>query len=158
MYLLWLHMITSNTHFAIATHVLAVLALHESTLMTSGQLAFSVDTNPAFLRAVLGRLREAELITTRLGKGGGSTLARPAGSITLLDVFRATEGTARLAQHDCGGSACPVGKKMPELLQGLECRLDALLADELSNTTVADLAIELRPVMQAAPQAPAPPA
>ena len=147
-------MITSNTHFAIATHVLAVLALHEGTLMTSGQLAGSVDTNPAFLRAVLGRLREADLIETRLGKGGGSTLGRPARSITLLDVFRATEGTARLARHDCGGSTCAVGQKIPELLKNLECRLDTLLAAELSGTTVADLATELRPTFLEATSSP----
>jgi Rrf2 family protein len=150
-------MITSNTHFAIATHVLTALALHEGTLMTSGQLAYSVDTNPAFLRAVLGRLREAELIQTRLGKGGGSTLARPARAISLLDVFRATEGTARLAQHDCGGSACVVGQQMPKLLKGIECRLDTLLAKELSGTTIADLAAELHPVFLSATEASAPP-
>jgi len=137
-------MITGNTHFAIATHVLAALALHRDHLVTSSELAVSVATNPAFLRAVMGRLRDAELLVTKLGKGGGSTLARPADQISLLDVFRATDGTARIGIHDCGGSNCPVGRKMPSVLHRLEQTLDQALARELSAVHISDIAADLQ--------------
>lgn len=138
-------MITGNTHFAIATHVLAALALNDGRLVTSAELAESVDTNPAFLRAVLGCLREAGLVETRLGKGGGSTLGRPATEITLLDVFRATDGEARLAMHDCKGSPCALGRKIPSILEDIGCRLDAALARELGGVRVSDVADQARP-------------
>ena len=69
----------ANSHFALATHVLTVLAVNEDRVLTSTQLAGSVNTNPAFLRTLLGRLRAAGLIAVSLGKGGGARLARPAG-------------------------------------------------------------------------------
>ena len=138
-------MITGNTHFAIATHVLTALAFQDSTTpLTSTQLAESIDTNPAFLRAVLGRLRDAGLVRTQLGKGGGAFIARPAESITLLDVYRATEGRARVSSHDCSASACIVARTMPEILARIDRQLDSALATELSKTTVADLRHEVR--------------
>ena len=76
-----------NSHFALATHALAALAIKDDCLVTSSMLAMSVGTNPAFLRMVLGRLKKAGLVELKLGKGGGSKLARPAASITLLDVL-----------------------------------------------------------------------
>lgn len=136
-------MITGNTHFAIATHVLAALTVHHGSPVTSSTLAESVDTNPAFLRAVLGRLREAGLIETRLGSGGGSLLARPASQITLLEIYRATEGQARIATHDCSGGSCYIAERLPELLARLDQRLDAALAAELGQITVADVVAEL---------------
>ncbi|HHO51265.1 MAG TPA: Rrf2 family transcriptional regulator [Deltaproteobacteria bacterium] len=145
LYLDSLHMITGNTHFAIATHVLTALAIHQGAPVTSGVLAQSVDTNPAFLRAVLGRLRDAGLIETRLGSGGGSLLARPASQITLLEVYRATEGQAKIAAHDCSGSTCAIAAGLPGVLARLDQRLDAALAAELRQVSLADLAAELAP-------------
>ena len=138
-------MITGNTHFAIATHVMAVLAIGEGKLVTSDKLAFSVSTNPAFLRVVLGRLRDAGIVHTKRGKAGGSTLARPPDTITLLEVFRAIEGKAELTTHDCAASACPVGRRVPAVLDRLSHTLDAALAHELEQVLVSDIADEVRP-------------
>lgn len=132
-------MFSLNTHFAIATHVLTALALHDEPV-TSALLADSVQTNPAFLRTVIGRLTEAGLVQTRRGAGGGALLARPARSITLLDVFRATEGHLQVPRHDCSGAECAVADAVPTALADLERRLDAAAATELSATTIADIA------------------
>jgi len=137
-------MITGNTHFAIATHVLVALAA-ANRLLTSAQLAATVGTNPAFLRAVLGRLRAADLIITRLGPSGGALIGRPAGSISLLDVYRATEGQAELSKHDCSGIECPIAKGIPRVLARIEQRLDASVAEELSGFSIADIVSEVLP-------------
>ncbi len=84
--------------------------------MTSSRLADSVGTNPAFLRAVIGRLREAELVVTRLGAGGGALLARPAHAVTLLDVYRATESHPSVCTHTCSGNGCAVADTVPRVL------------------------------------------
>ena len=134
-----------NTHFAIATHVLTALAVNDGRLVTSAHLAGSVSTNPAFLRGVLSRLREAGLISTKLGNSGGSTLARPPAEITLLDVFRATEGEARIAAHDCAGTACALGRQMPGILARLSQDLDGVLSQHLAKTNISDIAAEVAP-------------
>jgi len=45
-----------------------------------------------YLEQIFQRLRRARLVTSKRGPGGGYTLARPAGDITLRDVVEAVEG------------------------------------------------------------------
>ena len=137
-------MLTSNTHFTIAVHVLTALALHEGRPVSSSLLAESVDTNASFLRAVLGRLRRAGLLQTKRGKGGGSTLACAPENITLLDIYRATEGEATLQSHDCSGGNCAVAKTMPVVLAQISGRLDQVVAAELGTIHMADIARQVR--------------
>ena len=103
----------SNTHFSMAVHVLSVLAYLEGKVVGSEDLARSVETNPSFLRGLIGVLRDAALVETRLGKGGGTLLARPASRITLYDVYLATESQPALKSHECNErSECSVAKNM----------------------------------------------
>src|SRR6266705_3376406 len=82
----------ANSHFALGTHVVTALAVRgDGPPVTSTDLAQSVNTNPSFLRTLLGQLRRAGLIEVALGKGGGARLARPASRLTLADVYRAVE-------------------------------------------------------------------
>lgn len=138
-------MLTSNTHFTIGVHVLAALAVHEGHPVPSSDLARSVSTNPAFLRAVMGSLREAGLVETQRGKGGGALIGRDPAHITLLDIYRATEGEARLQAHDCSGADCALGQAMPSVLKDISARLDHVVAQELSRITVAEIAERVRP-------------
>ncbi len=133
----------SNSHFAMAVHVLCALAWNEGRVIGSENLARSVGTNPSFLRGLIGNLRDAGLVETRPGKGGGSKLARSAGAITLHDVYLATESTPALKAHvpDCE-SPCPVARNMERLLNKVNERLEDTLTVELKRTTVADLVAE----------------
>lgn len=130
----------SNTHFSVAVHVLCALAYNEGRVVPSDMLAASVGTNPSFLRGLIGQLRRAGLVETRLGKGGGSLLARPAAQITLRDVYRATESTPALTSHRCDeGSPCPVARRMAPLLDDLNRELEVALTRELERMTLAEL-------------------
>ena len=133
----------SNTRFAMAVHLLCALAWNEGRLIGSEDLAYSIGTNPSFLRGLIVDLREAGLLETRQGKGGGSMLARPAGAITLNDVYRATESKPALRAHvpDCD-SICVVARNMDRLLKKVNERIEDTLAAELKRTTVADLVAE----------------
>ena len=46
-----------------------------------------------YLEQIFRRLRQAELVISKRGPGGGYTLARPASQITLRDVVEAVEGS-----------------------------------------------------------------
>jgi len=140
-------MLTRNTHFTIGVHVMTALAIHDPKPLPSELLATSVNTNAAFLRAVIGELRGAGLVTTRLGKGGGATLARPADGITLLDVYRATVRDSGLNAHDCGANnTCVVATTVTGYIDELSRKLDGALASELEKQTIADVARLVPPI------------
>lgn len=130
----------SNTHFSIAVHVLSALAYNQGGLVGSEDLAYTVGTNPSFLRGLIGELRDAGLVETRLGKGGGTMLAREAGKITLQDIYLATEKKPALTAHHCDpNSKCVVAKRMDGILDELNQRIETTLEQEFGKTTLEDL-------------------
>ena len=130
----------SNPRFSMAVHLLSALAYNDGDVIASEDLAQTVGTNPSFLRGLIGDLREAGLVETHLGKGGGTTLARSASRITLRDIYRATESQPVLKTHACDKrSSCPVARGMAQLLTELNGRLEGVLETELKRMTVADL-------------------
>lgn len=133
----------SNSRFAMAVHLLCGLAWLDDRHVASEDLASSVGTNPSFLRGLIGDLREAGLVETLQGKGGGSKLARPADSILLHDVYRATESGPALKAHapDCD-SACVVARNMERMLASLNARIEASLEEELKARSIGDLITE----------------
>lgn len=130
----------SNTHFSMAVHVLSALAYNEGRVVGSEDLARTIGTNPSFLRGLIGQLKDAGLVETQLGKGGGARLARSPSKITLADVYRATESRSALKTHECDSrSECPVAQNMGTLLANVNRRLEKAVGDELKRMTVAAL-------------------
>ena len=134
----------ANSHFALATHVLTALAVHQDGPLTSAELARSVNTNPAFLRTLLGRLRAAGLIEVTLGKGGGARLARPASRVTLADVYRAMERRPPVQLHRCApDKRCVVGRNILSILDVVVRDVESAAVRRLAGTTVADLSAQV---------------
>jgi Rrf2 family protein len=134
----------ANSHFALATHMLVALALNEGTPQTSAELARSVNTNAAFLRMLLGRLRQAGLIEVTLGKGGGASLARSPSQLTLADVYRALERQPARLHHGEPNSSCLVGRNIVPMLQDVLHDVESAALSRLSRITVAKLADQVR--------------
>ncbi|NOU77657.1 Rrf2 family transcriptional regulator [Paenibacillus sp. LMG 31459] len=59
---------------------------------SSVEIAEQIRCEPTALRKILSRLTEAGYIEVRQGRGGGYTLAKPPGEITLAEVY--------LSMHD----------------------------------------------------------
>jgi Rrf2 family protein len=135
----------ANSHFALGTHALVALALREGSPMTSAELASSINTNPAFLRMLLGKLRDAGLIEVALGKGGGASLAKPAAQLTLADVYHAVERRppARL-HHGEPSRTCVVGRNILPVLQAVVLDVESAALNQLTGITVAKLADQVR--------------
>jgi Rrf2 family protein len=132
----------TNTQFALAVHVLTMLAGLPRELLTSEGMAASAGSNPVHLRRVLGRLREAGLVTSRPGPGGGWQLVRDPAATTLGDVWRVMNGhDPVLGLHEASPS-CPVGRRIHDDLTEIDRRARAAIAAELETTTLADLADE----------------
>ena len=134
-----------NTHFSVATHILAFLQLQPGKSVSSETLAVSVNTNPGFVRRLLSQLRSAGITTSTMGANGGTMLARPGEEISLLDVYRATGASGHIfTPHAEPNAACPVGKN---ILGALQPRFDAAeqaLQESLAKTTIADIAEDIR--------------
>jgi Rrf2 family protein len=131
----------TSSRFAVAVHALTHIAAFNGQPVTSGEIAKSANTNPSVIRRILAMLNDAGLTHAQLGQGGGALLARPAGEITLLDVYRAVESETLFAMHrSAPNPGCPIGHHIqPALASRLDRATDAL-ERELGATTIADVA------------------
>jgi Rrf2 family protein len=97
--------------------------------------------SPKFLEQILLTLKNAGLLHSKMGVGGGYYLARPAGEITLGQIFRILDGpvapikcVSQMAYEPCG---CP-----DEQTCGLRLAMSDVrnaIADILDNTSLADI-------------------
>ncbi len=97
--------------------------------------------SPKFLEQILLTLKNAGLLHSKMGVGGGYYLARSAGEITLGQIFRVLDGpvapincVSQMAYEPCG---CP-----DEQTCGLRLVMSDVrnaIADILDNTSLADI-------------------
>ncbi|MFI9508042.1 Rrf2 family transcriptional regulator [Nocardia sp. NPDC052566] len=132
-----------NSRLTVAIHVLTWMALVEpkrQDVITSDELANSVNTNPVVIRRILGQLRDAGLVSAQRGRGAGFTLARTPDAISLLDVYRAIEPDALFSLHPATpNQACPVGRGIQPVLRGAYQRAEEVMKEELATVSIADV-------------------
>ena len=132
----------TSSRFIVAVHLLAVLAVRGK--VKSGDMAWSVNTNPVVIRRILGALREAGLVHSQTGPHGGSTLARPADQITLADVYDAVE-TGQLFHplYSDPAEACPIGSNIEDCMTTVFEETQTAVRDTLSTKTIAQIADDI---------------
>ena len=136
-----------STRFSVALHVLAHL-VDRSDSQTSEQLAACVATNPVVVRRTLAGLREAGLVASTRGAGGGWRLTRNAEDITLRDVYAAL-GERLLHGIDVAGpnapaAGCRIQRAVAGTLDDFLADAEALLASRLGSITLASLVSRVR--------------
>ena len=137
---------STSSRFAVAVHVLTLMAWADEEPLKSEQVAESVQTNPVVIRRMLCELAEADLVISQTGATGGSKLARDPGSITLLDIYQAVESPGVFSLHRHPPSPhCPVGVNIGTVLNEVLDEVDAAVAKVLRNITVKDVVSRLRP-------------
>ncbi|MES9519017.1 Rrf2 family transcriptional regulator [Streptomyces capoamus] len=133
----------ANSRLTIAAHALAWLALARrrgQEVLTSEQVAASVNTNAVILRRSLGDLRRAGLVTVRHGAGAGWSLAREPEAISLLEVYDAVDAQPPFGLHHTEpNQECPVGKGIRPALSGVYGRVEQAMRQELAQTSIADV-------------------
>src|SRR4028118_301426 len=72
---------------SVALHILAHLAEAGGRPTTSEELAAHCQTNPVVIRRSLAGLREAGIVASVKGHGGGRTAARPPPPLSLREVY-----------------------------------------------------------------------
>ena len=130
----------TSCRFAMAIHVLAILAYKEGDRVKSDDLAGSVNTNPVIIRRLLLVLQRAGLVETTKGFGAGSRLSRAPGRINLAEVYRAVEACEPFGKPSGKpNSSCPVGHIMRDTLEQLFISAEKALERDLEKTSLTDV-------------------
>lgn len=126
----------------------AMITLAESTasggapsMMQIKEISQREQISPKFLEQILLTLKNAGLLHSKMGVGGGYYLARPANEITLGQIFRVLDGpiapikcVSQMAYEPCD---CP-----DEQTCGLRLAMSDVrnaIANILDNTSLADI-------------------
>lgn len=134
----------TSSRFAVAIHTLTALAGNVGKPLRSEDIANSVNTGAVVIRSLLSRLNDAGITKSQLGAGGGALLAKPANKIRLLDVYQAVEDTELFTLHRTPPlPECRVGGNIQEAMRPALERARKALEDELSKSTIADIAAEV---------------
>jgi Rrf2 family protein len=106
-------------------------------------LAGSQDIPPRFLESILAQLRQRGILLSRRGAEGGYWLARPAETITLAEVIRATDGPLASVRGQRPESVAYEGaaERLSEVWIAVRSSLRAVL----EVVTVADVATGVLP-------------
>ncbi len=127
-----------SVKFPVAVHVCMALAVYPQKLVSSEQLASSVDTNAVVIRRILKRLKEAGLVRSQGGSHGGSTLTRTPEEITLLDIYQAVEEAPKYDVHR-GCKTCSIARAVTSALPRFFERIEAEKLKELNKTSLQSL-------------------
>lgn len=137
---------STSSRFAVAVHVLTLMAWAEDEPLKSEQVAESVQTNPVVIRRMLCELAESKLVVSQTGAMGGSKLARDPEQITLLDIYQAVESPGVFSLHRHPPSRnCPVGVNIGSVLNEVLDEVDTAVEGVLANITVKDVVSRLKP-------------
>lgn len=122
-----------------AMRVLMYAHAADGRLVTIEEIAASYRISRAHLMKVVNALTRAGYLTAVRGRTGGVTLARPAETIRLGDVVRATEPDFALVECFGSGNQCMI-KGCCRLPAVLRRALNAFLA-ELDQHTIASIGL-----------------
>ncbi|HWX43320.1 MAG TPA: Rrf2 family transcriptional regulator [Blastocatellia bacterium] len=134
----------TSRKFAVAVHILTLMAWAEDEPLKSEAVADSVNTNPVVIRRIMCALARAGLVTSQTGAAGGSRLSRKPPNISLLDIHRAVENGNAFLLHNNPNQHCPVGMGMEAVLESVLRDVNLAMENALSRVTVAEVLSRVR--------------
>ena len=133
-------MTPTNTRFAVAVHLLTLLAqAAPDELLDSSALAISPAASPVYVRRVLGHLREAGLVQAHQGSRGGWALERAPERIDPAQVWLTVNGEDQLLAVHSPDPNCPEGRRVQANLRTLDRRARSAVLEELGAASIADM-------------------
>jgi Rrf2 family protein len=137
----------SSNRFAVAVHIMSMMAWAPGETVKSGALAKSVRTNPVVIRRLLCLLANERLVVSQAGASGGSRLARPPHDIPLLEVWQAVEPDPFVCGRRMAGSRrCPVGGNIGSILEQILEEAETAFQQALACWTIGEVVEAVRAV------------
>lgn len=128
-----------NSRLSLALHTLGHMAVEPEQPHTSSDIAAHAGTNPVVVRRVLGRLREAGILTSEKGHSGGWRLARKPENITLADVYLALDEQL-IAPASCNDDhQCSVERKLHHQVSKVMEEIEHILIERLAAKAITDI-------------------
>jgi len=116
-------------------------------VLSSTQLARSLNTNPSLVRKLMVPLVQDGLVASIKGRNGGVRLGRPADQITLGEIYRSSIGDKPLwAPRPEGPRECLVTNHSAEYFVRLTHETEVAVLGVLAGRTLADSLDELRDI------------
>jgi Rrf2 family protein len=129
--------ISAKADYAVRA-VIELAAAPQGTNLSAREIAAAQEIPKNFLENILAELRRAGIVHTHRGPGGGSSLARPAASITVGEILRAIDGPLA-AVRDLPPEDL-VYEGAARNLPAVWCRVQSTLHDVLDAVSIAELA------------------
>jgi Rrf2 family protein len=129
-----------NERLSAALHVLLHMAERPERPMTSEEMAACVRTNPVVIRRTFAGLREAGIVTSVKGHGGGWRLARPASEVSIAEIQRALGERVVSLTSTVEPPRCLLLQEVVRSLDEAMREAEQVLERRLSTLTLADLA------------------
>ena len=140
--------INRQTDYAIRV-ILALAKQGDEAMLLTSQIQQEMLIPKALSLRVVAGLAKGGFIATYPGREGGLKLARPAAEINLREVVTFFESNFTVSECLHGSRTCPFDNSCP-----VRCRwgrLQALILQELENTTFNELAREAASVANVVP-------
>jgi Rrf2 family protein len=133
-----------NKRLSVALHVLLHMAERPDAAMTSEEMSTCAGTNAVVIRRTLAGLREAQIVSSLKGHGGGWRLVRPLSEITLEEVQRALDErvVTSPSMHN-ESSGCLIEKVIHLALDDAVAEANRVLERRLATITLADIAADV---------------
>ncbi len=133
-----------NKRLSVALHVLLHMAERPNEAMTSEEMASCVGTNAVVIRRTFAGLREAQIVSSLKGHGGGWRLAKPLNKISLEEVQRALDERIFTVPtpHD-ESPGCLIEKAVHLALDEAVAEANRFLDRRLAMITLADIAADV---------------
>jgi Rrf2 family protein len=128
-----------NSRLSLALHTLSHMAGDPAKTRTSADIADHAGTNPVVVRRVLGKLREAGLLTSEKGHAGGWKLAASPEKITLADIYLALDESLVATTGDEPVPSCSVEHALHKRVTGVMKDVEQSLIDRLGETTISEV-------------------
>jgi Rrf2 family protein len=133
-----------NSKLSSTLHILVHMAEAREGIQTSEQLASFIHTNPVVVRRTIAGLREAGIVASARGHGGGWQLARAPETISLAEICTALGETLLPFSTEPETPGCLVEQAVIAALDDFRAEAERLLLQKLARVTLADIAADFR--------------
>lgn len=128
-----------STKLSDAVHIMAFIEINHDFDLSSTAIATSIQTNPAFVRQIMMKLRKAGLMSSVTGHAKPS-LAKPAEQITLLKIYKAVEGDKPLLHLDTHTNPeCGVGVNIQLALLDYYQEIQKMAEEHMNQISLQDI-------------------
>ena len=137
----------SSSKFTLAIHICLFLKFKNQDLVSSQQIADSVDTNPVVIRRLIGCLRESGIIGSVTGSKGGFFLKQSSEKITLWEIYNCVKDND-LFNKPKPNPDCVVSSNLSQLVEEAYNNAENSMKPVLDKTTIEQLNHKLSDIVQ----------